>query len=751
MSPRNVLKRNGNTVSFSEDKIKRAVSKAAISVNKELQQEQIDAVTAYVVSQTEPGTTIPIKKIQDLVEEGLMNIGEYQIAKSYILFRNEKDSKRDTIGAKAASLKKKLAEDHKVFEGDKLREFVYLRTYSRWLDKEGRRETWVETVKRYMDFMKSELGDKLTTEEYSEIEQAIKNMEVLPSMRLLWSSGEAAKKNNVAAYNCSYMGITCPEDLADLVFLLMSGTGVGVSVEKQFTDQFPEVHPLAEHQPHPNEPYFVDDSKEGWAEAQRINISNALVGRKMIFDFSKVRPAGARLKLSGGRSSGPDPLKDLLSYTYNKIHSRRAEGRLRPIDIYDIVCKTAEIVLCGGTRRSAIICIFDKDDHEMMNAKQGQFWTHSPHRSLSNNSVVFNDTPSNQELIKFWETMLEGGTGEPGLLNREGLIHNLTKRRNDILSVSYRKQMGWNPCAEVQLQSHGLCNLTTVITRPEDSIQTLKTKLRLAAILGTFQSTLSNFTYISTKWKQIEEQERLLGVSISGICDNHITTNPTKACLADFKDTVVATNIEYANRFGITCATATTCIKPEGTTSQLANCSSGISTRYSPYYIRRVRITANDPLLLMLKDQGVPCHPEVGQREGSASTYCLEFPVKAPETTTHFVTNTSTKEQLQLVNLYKTAYTEHSVSATIHINKNEWIKTLAWVEENWDDIGGLAFLPKDDNVYQLAPYEEITKEEYEQRAEMLKNIDFSKLPYYEFEDNTTGAKSYACQGGHCEI
>jgi ribonucleoside-diphosphate reductase alpha chain len=638
----------------------------------------------------------------------------------------------------------KVAESKKYFQ-NALSEFVYYLSYSKWIPELGRRETWMETIDRYINFMRETTTDKLNQTEYAEIRQQMLEMQIIPSMRLLWSSGAAARKTNVTAYNCSYLVVTKPEDLGEIMYISMCGTGVGFSVEKKFVDQFPTVKmQTGDILPR----YVIDDSKEGWAEAFVHGVKTWLEGKNLIFDFSQLRPAGARLKTMGGRSSGPEPLVELIDFTRRKILSRQGT-KLTPLDMHDICCKIGEIVISGGVRRSAMISLSDLHDEEMRHAKDGQFYIEHPHRIMSNNSAVYNTKPDSTTFLEEWTALAKSGSGERGIFNRGGLKHQLPDRRWKVFE-SHLESAGTNPCGEIVLRSKQFCNLTSIVARANDTLESLKKKIKGATILGTYQSMLTNFQFLSPEWKQNCDEERLLGVSFTGLWDCPALRSPE--VLRELRDYAIEVNKEYAERFGINQSTCITTVKPSGNSSQLLDTSSGLHVRHAPYYIRRVRISATDPLFKVLKEQGFPHHAEVGQNYETAKTYVLEFPVKSPEGA-RCKNGITAIEQLKIWEMCKVNFTEHNPSVTISVGKDEWVETGNWIYNKWDIVGGLSFLPKEegDFVYELAPYETITKEKYEELIAKIPNIDYSKLIEYELDDDTNGSKEYACIGDKCEV
>jgi ribonucleoside-diphosphate reductase alpha chain len=593
--------------------------------------------------------------------------------------------------------------------------------------------------------MKENLGDKLEEYTYQEVRSAILNQEVMPSMRLMQFAGEPARRTNVCAYNCSFIAPTKLRDLSDILYILMCGTGVGFSVEKESIDLFPIIEKQLKNL---ILTYVIDDSKEGWADAFLFGLERWFSGKDVIFDYSKIRAAGARLKIFGGFSSGPQPLMDLMVFARQKILAKQG-SRLAPIDIHDIICKVAEIVVCGGVRRSALISLSDLNDNQMRDAKQGQFWANEPQRSLSNNSAIYSQKPSASEFLEEFLALIKSGSGERGIFNRGDIRKHIPKRRLEHLEEGY---IGTNPCGEILLNSKNgggqMCNLSEVICRPKDTKDSLLRKIRIATIIGTYQSTLTNFGYLPKSWGDNCKSERLLGVTLTGQMDCDIVRD--SEILKTLKEEALLTNREYARKFGINESTCITCIKPSGNVSQMVGCSSGLHGAFSEYYIRRIRITYNDPLFALSKNQGVPVFPEVGQTYENATTWVLEFPQKAPENSL-LQSETSAIEQLEYWKKVKLNFTEHNPSVTIYVKADEWLTVAEWVYRNWEIVGGLSFLPASDHVYQLAPYEKITKDEYEKRVSALSNLDLSLLSEYERTDHTRPQAELACSGVSCEL
>jgi ribonucleoside-diphosphate reductase alpha chain len=743
--PTQVKKRDGRIVTFDQSKITNAIYRAMKAAQEgDLDNHPLRASEKVVKELTKknlPGYIPNIEEIQDLIEETLIIMNFSKTAKAYILYRQERAKLREEKKFISKRVKKLVEESKKYFRNP-FGEFIYYRTYSRWIEEENRRETWVETVQRYIDFMKENLGNKLKDNEYQEIKEAILKQEAMPSMRLMWSAGKAARVSNVTAYNCSYVTPTKLTVFGEIMYLLMCGTGVGFSVESQFVQKLP----IIKHQTGKKLPILtIEDSKEGWANAITTAFKTWYGGKEIEFDFSKIRPRGSRLKTMGGRASGPEPLISLFNFAKKRILSNQGK-RLSNLDVYDIICKIGELVVMGGVRRSALICLSDLDDEEIRTAKMGQFFINNPQRSLANNSAAYNEKPEAAQFLEEWLSLIKSGTGERGIFNREGLKYQMPSRRWKKFRKHWRSA-GLNPCGEVNLRNAEFCNLTEVVARPEDTEESLLKKIRIATILGTYQTTLTNFPYISKEWKKNCNEERLLGVSITGQWDCPAVRNAST--LKNLRDKAIEVNQEYAKRFGINPAAAVTSVKPSGNLSQLVDSSSGMHPRYAPFYIRRVRISASDPLFQMLKDQKYPYYPEVGQIEQSATTYIFEFPVQAPKESV-FRRDLSAIDQLEYWKIVKKNYTEHNPSQTIIVGDDEWIDTASWLYKNWDIIGGLTFLPRDDYTYKMAPYEEISEEKYKELVSQLPKVDFSQIITYEKEDQTEGAKAPACESPICE-
>jgi len=751
-----IRKRDGRIVGFDRQRISNAIYRAmeaaqedGVDLENESQriaqnvERDLEAKAKEYKESAEDGKYTPdIEEIQNHTERNLTLTDHFEAAKRFILYRHNRAQIRQHEKKVPERVKNLVNESRKYFNNE-LGEFVHYRTYSRWKEDEGRRETWIETVDRYVDFMGGNLESRVSEDESNEIKNSILTHKVMPSMRLLWSAGKAAGASNVAAYNCAYTTPNQLEDFGEIMYVLMCGAGVGFSVENQTVQQLPIIKRQNGER---KSPYVVGDSKEGWAKALNEGLKTWYEGYDMDFDYSKVRPAGARLKTMGGRSSGPEALKILINYSRERILGNQGR-RLNSLDVHDIICKIGEIVVVGGVRRSALISLSDLDDILMRGAKTGEFFRTEPQRELANNSAAYNYKPTATEFLGEWLSLAESGTGERGIFNRYGLESQLPERRWKTFK-EYFGESGTNPCGEIYLRAREFCNLTEIVARFNDTLYSLLEKVKVATIMGTYQSTLTDFPFLSKKWKENCEEERLLGVSITGIMDCPILRNPE--VLEKLREHAVEVNRTYSKKFGINPSTCVTCVKPSGTVSQLVNASPGLHARHSPYYNRHIRISANDPLFHMIKDQKYPYYPEVGQGIDSATTYVLPFPVKAPENST-FIGDLSAIDQLEHWKKFKEHYTEHNPSVTINIGTDEWVESADWLYNNWEIAGGLAFLPRSDHVYKLAPFEEITEAKYNEMRSKFPKIDFSHILFYEEDDSTMGAKEYACVGQSCDI
>ena len=623
---------------------------------------------------------------------------------------------------------------------DQYQQFIHKSRYARWMPDESRRETWSETVNRYVSFWKDR--DQITAKEGQKLYDAIHNLEVMPSMRCMMTAGVALDKDNVAGFNCSYLHIDSPRSFDELMYVLMCGTGVGFSVERNFINKLPEI---AESFHKTDSVIVVSDSKIGWASAFRELIAMLYAGKIPQWDVSRVRGSGERLKTFGGRASGPDPLVDLFNFCIEVF--QKAKGRkLTSIECHDIVCKIADIVVVGGVRRSALISLSNLSDQRMAKAKSGDWWRNEGQRALANNSVAYTEKPDFQSFLSEMQTMYESKAGERGIFSR--VAAQKIAGRNGRRDAD--QDFGTNPCSEIILRSNQFCNLSEVVVRADDTLKTLKAKVEIAAMIGTLQATLTDFRYLRNVWKKNTEEEALLGVSMTGIMDHPVigtASDKTVEWLEELKDVAVKVNKKWAEKLGINQSTAITAVKPSGTVSQLVDSASGIHPRFSKHYIRRVRSDKKDPLAVFMEAKGFPVEQDVM----SPSSSVFSFPVKAPKSSTT-VKQVGAMQQLALWKTYQNHWCEHKPSITVYYTDSEFLQVAQWIWDNFDICSGISLLPVSDHVYQQAPYEDINADEYKRLlAEMPKGVDWNDLVHFEQEDNTTGSQELACVGGACEI
>jgi ribonucleoside-diphosphate reductase alpha chain len=624
---------------------------------------------------------------------------------------------------------------------DQYQQFIHKSRYARWLPEQKRRETWEETVNRYVSFWvdRGQIDQKTSAKMFD----AIHNMDVMPSMRCMMTAGEALDKDNVAGFNCSYLAIDSPRSFDELMYVLMCGTGVGFSVERNFITKLPVI---AETFHKTDSVIVVADSKIGWASAFRELISLLYAGKIPKWDMSKVRPSGARLKTFGGRASGPEPLVDLFNFCV-EVFTKAAGRKLTSIECHDVVCKVADIVVVGGVRRSALISLSNLSDPRMAKAKSGNWWELEGQRRLANNSVAYTEKPDFESFLGEMQNMYESKAGERGIFSRVAAqkIAGRNGRRDP------DQDFGTNPCSEIILRSNQFCNLSEIVVRPDDDLQTLKKKAEMAAIIGTLQATLTDFRYLRNCWKKNTEEEALLGVSMTGIMDHYLLSKGDSKDLSkwleEIRDVAIKTNKKWAGILGINQSTAITCVKPSGTVSQLVDSASGIHPRFSKHYIRRVRSDHKDPLAVFMGMAGFPVEQDVM----SPTSSVFSFPIKAPETSVT-VKQVGAMQQLELWKAYQNHWCEHKPSITVYYTDDEFLQVAQWIWENFDLCSGISLLPYSDHVYQQAPYEDISAEEYDKLvAEMPVGVDWNDLEKYEEEDNTTGSQELACVGGACEI
>jgi|TARA_Y100000310_G_scaffold77779_1_gene74353 ribonucleoside-diphosphate reductase alpha chain len=633
--------------------------------------------------------------------------------------------------------------------------FIHLSRYSRWLDKQKRRETWNETVTRYVEFFKIHLKEicnyKISEDMCNEIKSNIIGLKVMPSMRALMTAGEALKRDNMANYNCSFIHADKIRCFDEMLYVLLNGVGVGFSVERQFVQKLPTI---AEEFNNTDTTIVVADSKGGWAKAYKELISLLLAGQIPKWDISHIRPAGSRLRTFGGRSSGSGPLDELFRFTIQTF--KESTGRkLTSFEVHKLFCKIADVVVVGGVRRASLISLSNLSDIRMRHAKSGQWWIENPELTLSNNSVAYTEKPDIGIFMEEWLSLYNSKSGERGIFNRNAAINTIkginTRAKKERRSIDY--EVGINPCGEIILRSKQCCNLSEVVVKSTDTVKDLKEKIRIATIIGTFQASLTDFKYVSSKWSENCKEEALLGVSMTGIMDNHLTNGLSGKdklikLLNELRDYATEVNKEWSKKIGINQAAAITCVKPSGNVSQLVDSSSGIHARHSKYYIRAVRVSKKDPIAKFMISKGFPCEDDITKPD---STTVFSFPIKAPKGCITRTDKTAI-EQLELWMVYKEHYCDHNPSTTINIKENEWLDVGSWVYKNFEKISGVAFLPFSEHCYQQAPYQECEKEEYHKLLKVMpKEINWDGLNEFEITDNTEGSQQFSCMSGSCEI
>ena len=636
-----------------------------------------------------------------------------------------------------------------------LQQYVHKSRYARWRDADQRRETWEETVQRYVAYFAAKFPEHYPSQD---IYNSIVQLETMPSMRALMTAGPALDRDPIAGYNCAFVAVDHPRAFDEILYTLMCGTGMGFSVERQFIAKLPMIGAkvviddqgktsieTVEQLEHCDHTIVVRDSKGGWANALKELLSYLYSGRIPKWDVSKVRGAGAKLKIFGGRASGPQPLIDLFKFAV-EIFKGAVGRKLTSVECHDIICKIADIVVVGGVRRSALISLSNLSDDRMRGAKSGQWWINNPQRALANNSASYTERPGMELFMKEWMSLVESKSGERGIFNRQAAIKKAqASGRRDASKI-----VGTNPCAEITLRSAGLCNLSEVVIRADDSLPGLIDKVRLATIIGTFQSTLTNFRHIRPIWKENQEDERLLGVSLTGIMDHPVlsqTCNQASQWLQAMKFEAIKVNAEWAAKLGIKPATAITTVKPSGTVSQLVDSASGIHPRYSHHYIRTVRADKKDPLAQLMRKQGFPVEDCVMK---PTTTDIFSFPVAGPEHAVYRNDRTAL-EQLEHYLMVQKEWCEHNVSVTIYVKDHEWLGVGDWVYQHFDELGGVSFLPHSDHSYQQAPYQECTQEEFNALSARMPSFDWDELALFERDDSTVNTKELACSAGVCEI
>ncbi len=736
--PELIVKRDGRVVPFDIARIENAMARCFASLGRTPRtpiDELAHRVVNIIAAQTN-GEHPTVEGVQDVVEMVLQAAGEFEAAKSYILYRAEHARKRE-VRPVPDEVRRAFEESDQYFPTP-LQKFQFFDKYSRFNYELGRRETWLETVNRAVDFLYELAGSRLPAATYERLRQSILKLHAMPSMRLLAMAGPAARRNNVTIYNCSYQPVESIDSFVEALIISMSGCGVGFSVEGKYVENFPRI----KRQSGVMAPTFVvPDSAEGWAEALRIGLATWFEGGDIRFDLAQVRPAGAPLRIKGGRASGPEPLRHMLEFVRARVLARQGSF-LRPIDAHDIMCAIGNAAVSGGMRRTAMISLFDYDDDAMRLSKNGDFERDNSQRWNANNSAVWEDDNLEQlEFMRRFIEMLESGRGEPGIFNRAAANRMRPERRREDV-------FGTNPCGEIILRPWQFCNLTAAVAREQDTFETLRDKVEVATILGTIQSMATHFPGLRPQWRENCEEERLLGVDITGQMDSPIAQDAQVK--ARLREIVLQVNRETAQLLGINQSAATTCVKPSGNSSQMLDCASGLHARWAPYYIRNVRVSATSPLFKVLRDAGVPMDPENGQSPENATTWVIHFPVKSPEGA---ITRNdrSAVEQCEFWLQNKLYWTEHNPSVTITYRPHEMIDLMKWVWEHRDVIGGMAFLPAFDANYAQMPYMEISQAEYERLAAAFPPIDFSKIYRYEDKDLTNAAQELACMSGICEI
>ncbi|MFN0074407.1 MAG: ATP cone domain-containing protein [Chloroflexota bacterium] len=738
IAPPTILKRDGRLVSFEIHRIENALHRCFDSFGRvpETPVSEIANRVVNIVAAKSNGESPTVEGVQDIVEMVLQAAGEFEAAKRYILYRAGRAKEREDRPVPDEVREAFAASD--VYFPTPIQRFQYFDKYSRFDYEQGRRETWVETVDRAVDFLHEIGGDRLPRETYERIRKSILEMRSMPSMRLLAMAGPAARRNHISIYNCSYLPVDSIDSFCEAMLISMSGCGVGFSVEGKFVEQFPRVRRQSGLSPRP---LVFDDSTEGWMNGLRSALEVWFEGGDVHVDLSQIRPAGAPLKTKGGRASGAEPLRTMLDFVRKRILNRQGSF-LRPIDAHDIMCAVGNAAVQGGVRRTAMISLFDFDDEEMRMSKSGDFERENSQRWNANNSMVLPSGGVTQlDFAKIFLEMVESGRGEPGIFNREAARAMRPARRQDA-------DWGTNPCGEIVLRPFQFCNLSIAVARHGDDYESLRDKVEVASIIGTIQAMATNFPGLRPQWKQNCEEERLLGVDITGQLDCAIAQDA--GVKSKLRQVAVEVNRQTAQTLGINQAASTTTVKPSGNSAQLLNCSSGLHARWAQYYIRNVRLGSHSPLYKVLRDAGVPMDPENGQTPEDANTWVVHFPMKAPDgAITRNERSAIAQCEYWLQN--KLYWTEHNPSVTITYRPDEVLDLMRWVWEHKDVIGGMAFLPAFDAQYAQLPYVEITKEEYERLAPEFPEIDFSKVYRYEHEDLTNAAQELACLAGVCEV
>ena len=739
-----VQKRNGEIAPFNIERIKRALN-ACMVQDLNYKKEKAEVIAEEVAKQVqnllifEP-QPIKVEEIQNRIESQLMAEGYFDVAKQYILYRDEKRRIRDASEVSEEVVKAFKTNDK--YFANPIQKFQALDKFARYDHNLGRRETWQESVSRVMGFFKEHCEEKsydITSAWWERLESGLLNLQSSPSMRCVQMAGPALKRCHVGVYNCSFQFLQSTQDLAEELYILMQGTGVGFSVEYEYSvEKFPRVKRQKKEEP---SHLVVEDSTEGWCDAYKAGLDAWWSGKDITFDYSNIREAGTPLKTKGGKASGPGPLKDLLDFARTRILARQGRA-LSSLDLHDINCYAHRIVRMGGVRRASGISLSDLKDKEMRDCKQGEFWTHDDQRNQANNSAVYSEKPSPLVWMEEWLSLAKSGSGERGIFNRGSLKSQFPKRRK-----TRGHAFGTNPCGEIILRHKQFCNLSIAVIRPEDTYEEIEEKVITATVWGTLQSTMTNFNYIGKDWTTNSEEERLLGVDLLGFLDHPLFQDNAEAAVVceKLRNTVNEVNAQWAEMLGINASAATTCIKPSGDSSVFFNTAAGFKGHHGQYYVRRVRANSTNPVAQMLKDEGVPCFTDY-----DGSGLVLEFPMKAPESGVLLETQTAIS-QLEKWKTMKKHWTEHNPSVTIYVRPEEWLEVGTWVYDNWDIVGGLSFLPYDGGIYHLAPYEAISEEDFNKRVSKFPEINWAKLTRYEKSDMTDLHQQVACTGGACEL
>jgi ribonucleoside-diphosphate reductase alpha chain len=736
--PIDIVKRDGRVVTFDISRIENAMARCFASIDRTPQAPISDLARRVVniIAAKTYGEKPTVEGVQDIVEMVLQAAGEFEAAKHYILYRAERAKERE---------KRPIPEEvRQAFEQSRqyfptpIQQFQFFDKYSRFNYDLGRRETWIETVDRSVDYMHELAGDRLPRETYERIRHAILEMRSMPSMRLLAMAGPAARRNNIAIYNCSYQPVESIDSFVEALIISMAGCGVGFSVESKYVENFPRIRRQLGKAP---VSFGVEDSAAGWADALRFGLQTWFDGGDVRFDLSGLRPAGSPLRIKGGRASGPEPFRAMLEFVRSRVLARQGSF-LRPIDAHDMMCAVGNAAVSGGVRRTAMISLFDYEDLEMLQCKSGDFERDNSQRWNANNSAVWPEGGlTQQEFIKQFLELVDSERGEPGIFNREAANVMKPARRA-------KAELGTNPCGEINLRPWEFCNLSAAVARADDTFESLREKVEVATIIGTIQSLATYFPGLRPMWSANCEEERLLGVDITGQMDSPIAQDAQVK--RQLKEISIEVNRQVAQSLGINASASITCVKPSGNSSQLLNCSSGLHARWAPYYIRNVRVSAHSPLFRVLRDASVPMDPENGQTVENATTWVVHFPMRSPESA---VTRNqrSAVEQCEFWLQNKLYWTEHNPSCTVTYQPHEVIDLMKWVWDHRDQIGGLSFLPSFDAQYAQMPYVEISQAEYERLAAAFPEVDFSRVWRYEEEDLTSAAQELACVGGVCEI